>query len=126
MSAYFTNITPNERENILNKHKDVYNGYATHNIKPNQQPLYVQDFANDKGGIVVNNKGDVKNYTNVNINEEITQEEKVVDKYTFIPVDEEEFESYTLEDIQDGETKERVQEQVEKSLDMFKRFKNFN
>ena len=119
------NVNPSERENILDKHKEVYNGYATNNIQPNQQPLYVQDFANDKGGVVVNNKGIVKNYTNVNINEENDTEE-VLDKYTFTPVDQEEFESYSLEDIKDGETKERVQEQVEKSLDMFKRFKNFN
>lgn len=126
MNAYFTNISPSERENILDKHKHVYDGYATNNIQPNQQPLYVQDFANDKNGLVVNNKGNVKNYTNVNINEEITTKEEVVDKYTFVPVDEEEFESYSLEDIRDGETKEKVQEQVEKSLDMFKRFKNFN
>jgi hypothetical protein len=35
--------------------------------------LYVQDFANDKEGFVVNNKGDVKKYTNMGINE--SQEE---------------------------------------------------
>lgn len=126
MNAYFTNVSPSERENILDKHKNVYDGYATNYIQTNQQPLYVQDLANDKNGLVVNNKGIVKNYTNININEEITTKEEVVDKYTFVPVDEEEFESYSLEDIRDGETKEKVQEQVEKSLDMFKRFKNFN
>ena len=35
--------------------------------------MYVQDFANDKEGFVVNNKGDVKKYTNMGINE--SQEE---------------------------------------------------
>jgi hypothetical protein len=33
------------------------------------QPLYTQDFANDKLGMVVNNKGEVKAYTNMGINE---------------------------------------------------------
>lgn len=71
MNAYFVNIPNEERQNILNKHKEVYNGYRTLNPNPveNEQPLYIQDFANDKGGLVVNNKGDVKTYTNVGINE---------------------------------------------------------
>lgn len=119
------NLNPNEKESILDKHKHVYNGYATHNIQPNQQPLFVQDFANDKKGIVVNNKGNVKNYTNVNINESNFENEEVVDKYSFVPT-QEETEPYSLEEIQDEETQTKVQEQLEKSLDMFKRFKKYN
>lgn len=71
MNAYFFPVSNEERENILNKHKHVYNGYKTLNPNPveNEQPLFVQDFANDKGGLVVNNKGEVKAYTNVGINE---------------------------------------------------------
>jgi hypothetical protein len=69
MNAYFFNITNEERENILDKHKEVYDGYVTNYVKPNVQPLYVQDFANDKEGITVNNKGDVGVYRNMNINE---------------------------------------------------------
>jgi hypothetical protein len=38
------------------------------------QPLYTQDFANDKGGITVNNRGEVKKYTNVGINESVKKE----------------------------------------------------
>jgi hypothetical protein len=34
-----------------------------------EQPLFVQDFANDKNGVTVSNKFDVKHYTNVGINE---------------------------------------------------------
>lgn len=124
MSAYFMNINSEERKNILDKHKEVYNGYATHNIQPSEQPLYVQDYANDKGGVVVNGKGDIKPYTNVNINEDVVE----MDKYEFIPVDEDEefFEDYDLDEISDEEEVEPIREQVEKSLDMFKRFKNFN
>lgn len=124
MSVYFMNINSDERKNILDRHKEVYNGYATHNIQPSEQPLYVQDYANDKGGVVVNNKGTVKNYTNVGINEEI----QVMDKYEFIPAEDEieSFESYDVNEISDDESKTFVSEQIEKSLDMFKRFKKFN
>ena len=51
--------------------KYLINGYRTLNPNPvaNEQPLYTQDFANDKEGLVVNNKGEVKAYTNMGINE---------------------------------------------------------
>ena len=41
----------------------------TQYIKPNQEPLYVQDFANDKNGITLSNKGNLTGYKNVAINE---------------------------------------------------------
>lgn len=127
MRSYFTsNVTPEERNSILDKHKEVYNGYSSHNITPPTQPLYVQDLANDKNGVTVTNKGFVKNYTNMNINEQEDRFE-MTDKYEFIPAqDEEEFDSYDLEEISDEDKKDYVKESVEKSLDMFKRFKNFN
>jgi hypothetical protein len=37
----------------------------------NTQPLTVYDFAGDKEGLVVNNKGEVKKYTNMGINEQV-------------------------------------------------------
>jgi len=59
-----------EKENILDQHKHVYDGYVTrYKQQSNQYPIYVQDLANDKNGITVTNKGHVKNYTNININE---------------------------------------------------------
>ena len=70
MNAYFFNTTKEERDNILDQHKKLYDGYVTrHNQESNMTPLYVQDLANDKGGITVNNKGEVKSYTNIGINE---------------------------------------------------------
>lgn len=76
MNAYFFNISNQEKDNILTQHKEVYNGYKTLNpaAMSNEQPLYVQDFANDKGGITVNNKGEVKQYTNMHINESVLAE----------------------------------------------------
>lgn len=69
-------ISPDEKENILSQHKEIYNGYKSYypNV-PSEQPLYVQDFANDKGGITVNNRGEVKKYTNVGINEQMESKE---------------------------------------------------
>jgi len=70
MAQYFFGITKEEKENILNQHKTIYDGYVTEYAQgDNKQPLYIQDFANDKEGITVSNKGDVKPYTNTNINE---------------------------------------------------------
>jgi len=72
MAQYFFKMTNEERNNILDQHKTIYDGYVTEYAQgENKQPLYVQDFANDKGGITVNNKGEVKPYTNVGINESI-------------------------------------------------------
>ena len=74
MNAYFVGITQQEKNNILDQHKKIYDGsriVQQTNTQP--QPLYVQDFANDKEGFVVNNRGDVKKYTNMGINE--SQEE---------------------------------------------------
>jgi hypothetical protein len=80
MNQYFFKITKEERENILDKHKTLYDGYVTEYSKgENKQPLYVQDFANDKNGITVSNKGNVKSYTNVNINEDIDRHDRISD-----------------------------------------------
>jgi hypothetical protein len=41
----------------------------------NTQPLYVYDDISDKDGFVVNNKGEVKKYTNMGINEQVETKE---------------------------------------------------
>lgn len=70
MNAYFFKMSKEEKNNILDQHKSLYDGYVTkYNQESNQSPLYVQDFANDKNGITLNNKGEVKPYTNFKINE---------------------------------------------------------
>jgi len=63
-------MSKEEKSNILDQHKSLYDGYVTkYNQESNQSPLYVQDFANDKNGITLNNKGEVKPYTNFKVNE---------------------------------------------------------
>lgn len=69
-------ISSDEKNDILSKHRELYNGYRTMQPKvENNQPLFVQDFANDKGGLVVNNKGEVKPYSNMGINEQVESKE---------------------------------------------------
>jgi hypothetical protein len=63
-------MSKEERDNILDQHKEPYNGNIMQSqTSSNEQPLYVQDFANDKQGINIDIHGNVKPYTNFNINE---------------------------------------------------------
>ena len=76
MRGYFGlgQLSASEKSDILDQHKSVYNGYQT--MQPqvsNTQPLTVYDFAGDKEGLVVNNKGEVKKYTNMGINEQVEE-----------------------------------------------------
>lgn len=76
MKGYFGlgQLSSEEKSDILDQHKSVYNGYQT--MQPqvsNTQPLTVYDFAGDKDGMVVNNKGEVKKYTNMGINEQMSK-----------------------------------------------------
>lgn len=69
-------LSASEKSDILDQHKSLYNGYQT--MQPqvsNTQPLYVFDAAGDKDGLVVNNKGEVKKYTNMGINEQVETKE---------------------------------------------------
>tara|TARA_Y100000389_G_C17073034_1_gene322936 strand:+ start:42 stop:557 length:516 start_codon:yes stop_codon:yes gene_type:complete len=171
MNAYFFNITKDERENILDKHKEIYDGYVTEYAKPEEQPLYVQDFANDKKGVTVNNNGDVTEYKNVGINEmkhdgkstglfsdeepideqldmigdgpddleHGTSEEKSLEKdmedmddyfedsWEGNPYDYMEYGGFFDDDeLEDEEDKEVVILSIKESLDMFKRFSEYN
>ena len=166
MNAYFFKMNKAEKNDILDQHRQVYDGFVTtYGQQINQQPLYVQDYANDKGGITVNNKGEVKSYTNMRINEmrhdgmdtglfseeeddytyltptqeEFTGEDMIGDgdddldygtmDEPFMEIDEEdeyfEEDSYLDNEDIDEDMVEPLQEQVNKTLDMFKRFKKY-
>lgn len=64
MRPYFLNVDKSERQNILDLHKNPYDGYVVRQETSNTQPLMVQDFANDKGGITVKSNGEVSEYNN--------------------------------------------------------------
>lgn len=77
MNAYFAanRLSQDEKNDILAQHRTLYDGYRTiQSSVSNEQPLYVQDFAKDKVGAVMNNKGVVKPYTNMGINEQVQKE----------------------------------------------------
>jgi len=163
MNAYFFKMTNEERKNILDQHKDLYDGYVTRYNQTNEQPLYVQDFANDKAGITVNNKGEVGEYRNIKINEmrfdgkstglfdedaqsgsgvvptqNIGEDENVEEQLDMVGDGDDDLEHGTfghdkenyndfeldLDDL-DEEEISSLTESVNKSLDMFRRFKNY-
>jgi hypothetical protein len=151
MGNYYFNISKQEKQNILDKHKTVYDGFVTkYGQSINNQPLYVQDFANDKNGITVSNKGVVKPYTNVNINEINMPIDNVglkrnigldfnnnKDEYEddtdwvnqlMSSGDElgEETNEFDLYTEIDEDEQEPLKDNVYESLNMFKRFKKYN
>ena len=147
MNAYFFKMTNEERTNILDQHKEIYDGYVTQYANTNEQPLYVQDLANDKNGITVNNRGEVGTYRNTGINEmkhdgkntglfsgETTEDsidEMELDTIGDGPddlkngtVDFEDYDDDIFDDMGDIEIM-TIHEQLDKTLDMFKRFKKY-
>lgn len=150
MSNIFLGITKEERDNILDKHKSIYDGYAIKNVVANEQPLYVQDFANDKEGITVNSKGEVTGYNNKlymreskNICPECGLYEEVCecsegevegiggsDSFDYVENEMDEMwegdEEYSSEYLESENVKPKFKEKLKESLDMFKRFKKYN
>ena len=75
MSAYFIGLTQEEKNTIKDKHRKPYDGYVTRGFnEPKEQILNVEDLALDKGGITVNNEGDVTEYRNTNINQKMKKQ----------------------------------------------------
>ena len=72
MNPYFLGISEEEKNSIKDKHRKPYDGYVTRGFDtPKEQILNVEDLAQDKGGVTVNNKGDVTEYKNTNINQKM-------------------------------------------------------
>ena len=149
MAQYFFKMSQSERNNILDQHKTIYDGYVTqYGQQSNTQPLYVQDFANDKVGLTVSNKGVVKPYTNMGINESHTgldmiggdEHDQSEMKYRHLEngtvdidsimnmLDPEGFESQPMnfdKELEEDDLPNFI-EKLNESLDMFKRFKKYN
>ena len=151
MSGLFLAITKEEKENILDKHKTVYDGYATNNQQSNMTPLYTQDFANDKDGLQIDHLGNVSKYNNKmymkeskNVCDECGLYEEVCEcghgqvkgiggSDEFDYVEEEECtecggmeEEMNSEYLEDDSVEDDFKEKLQESLDMFKRFKKYN
>lgn len=66
---YMLNISEEEKQALLNQHSKPYDGYQTLRFPEPDNRIHTYDPAGDKGGITVNNRGEIKSYTNVGINE---------------------------------------------------------
>jgi hypothetical protein len=138
-------MSDKERESIIKQHSQVYDGYSVGNVTSNMTPLTVYDAARDKGGITVTNTGNVKSYTNNKINETAAMNfhyDEIDEPYQFKsggPMDSyrEEYDEFNEVDEEDVDKWEDVKnpevenitdvtEEINKSLDMFKRFKKYN
>jgi len=71
---YMLNISDEEKQALLNQHSKPYDGYQTLRFPEPDNRIYTYDPAGDKGGITVNNRGEVKPYTNVGINESMNSD----------------------------------------------------
>lgn len=71
---YMLNISDEEKQALLNQHNRPYDGYQTLKFPEPDNTIRTYDAAGDKGGITVNNRGDVKSYTNVGINESMSSD----------------------------------------------------
>jgi hypothetical protein len=68
------NISDEEKQALLNQHSRPYDGYQTLRFPEPDNRIHTYDPAGDKAGITVNNKGEVKRYTNVGINESMNSD----------------------------------------------------
>ena len=147
MNNIQTKITKEEKDNILDKHKSLYDGYSVRQQQSNEYPLYVQDLANDKGGLTLTSKNEVSKYNNniymtESVNEGMKCEQcggEVVDgictecyeeasadlsgEFDYVEEEDIDFDS----DLAESDyLEESAKENLKKSLDMFKRFTKYN
>jgi hypothetical protein len=65
----FFGLTKSEQDDILKQHSKPYDGYAVGNVNTNMYPLTVYNDARDSEGVTVTSNGNIKSYTNHQINE---------------------------------------------------------
>ena len=68
------NISDEEKQALLNQHSRPYDGYQTLRFPEPDNRIHTYDPAGYKVGVTVNNKGEVKRYTNVGINESMNSD----------------------------------------------------
>ena len=71
-NAFFLNITNEEKQSIQDRHRSLYDGYATNgDTAPKMEHIKVENLALDEKGITVSNMGEVKEYTNTEVNRKL-------------------------------------------------------
>ena len=66
---YMLNISEEEKQALLAKHQQPYNGYQTLNMPQPSNRITVYDPAGDKHGVQVTSNGGVRTYSNVHLRE---------------------------------------------------------
>ena len=71
-NAFFLNITNEEKQSIQDRHRSLYDGYATNgDTAPKMNQLKVENLALDEKGITVSNTGEVKHHTDKEVNRKL-------------------------------------------------------
>jgi hypothetical protein len=172
----FIGLTAKEKEDILKKHTQPYDGYATMGNNTNMYPLTTYNDAKDTQGITLDNKNNPSSYRNHRINEIAAKNlhyDEIDPAYEFDskgpgdpnlgydvynqtknaydfdskgPVDpfygggyqtgfedhgedsddDYKFDMVDFEDYIEGGEKTNIEESVNKTINMFKRFKKYN
>lgn len=152
----FIGMSTKEKDDILKLHSKPYDGYAVGNVNTNLYPISVYDDTRDKGGITLNNQNNPTVYKNHKINEitakplnydeldvpyeyesdgpqqSMTQMGMGKRPYEFKskgPVDvyeEPDFDELLGNDEELEKDRDQIEENVLRSIDMFKRFKKYN
>lgn len=133
MRAYFLNISEEEKKSIQEKQRSLYDGYQTMQPKGNMTPLTVEDLAGDKNGVTVNNEGEVTEYKNKDINKKTKKE---VCEVCGGEMKEGKMcecggagMKYSMEELEEGlklkSKKGQVYNQINESLDWFRKFNKY-
>ena len=71
-NAFFLNITNEEKQSIQDRHRSLYDGYATNgDTAPKMERIKVENLALDEKGITVSNTGEVKHHTDKEVNRKL-------------------------------------------------------
>ena len=134
MGAYFLNISEEEKKSIQEKQRSLYDGYKTMAPKvEGETPLKVENLALDEGGVTVNNQGEVSEYKNTGINKKMEEDALVCEQCGLTLAEGKMCEcgpmKYSMEELEESikvkGKKNQVKEQINESLNWFKRFNNY-
>ena len=132
MRAYFLNISEDEKKSIREKQRSIYDGYQTMEPKmAKETPLYMENLALDEKGITVNNEGEVSEYKHTGINKPM---KKVCEQCGKELAEGKMCEcsegmKYSMEEIEESinikSKKGQVYNQINESLDWFRKFNKY-
>ena len=147
MNHYFLNISEDEKKSIRDKQRSIYDGYQTMEPKmAKKTPLYVENLALDEKGVTLNNKNETTEYKHTGINKpmkkncdecgmmyegevceqcgNVLSEGKVCEQCSM-----KEGMKYSMEEIEESikvkSKKGEVYNQINESLDWFRKFNKY-